>query len=163
MSGRLTDGKAATLDPGGAPDRSTRILVADDQDGVRRFVGRALRKSGHHVELAKDGLAALEALAAEPFDLLIADIVMPGLDGVELALKAAKDYPDMPVLLITGYAAQHQRAHGLDHLIHGVLSKPFSLRQIQRAADTALATRPRTTYSDSAGPIRQNRRSNRSM
>ncbi len=86
-----------------------------------------------------DGLEALEVLARESFDLLVTDIVMPGLDGIALALKVTKDYPAMRVLLMTGYAAERQRAHNLDALIHQVLQKPFSLNDISKAVSEVLA------------------------
>ena len=82
------------------------------------------------VTAVDDGLQALEALDADTFDLLLTDIVMPGMDGIALALKVARDYPDLPVLLMTGFSAERQRAHNLDELICRVLVKPFSLRQI---------------------------------
>ena len=60
---------------------------------------------------------------------------MPELDGITLALKVSSDFPDMPILLMTGYAAERQRAHNLDVLIHDVITKPFTLRQICDAAE----------------------------
>ena len=78
-----------------------------------------------------DGLQALTALEKQPYDMMLADIVMPQLDGIALALKASKYYPDLPVLLMTGYAAERQRAHNLDALIHDVISKPFALTEIR--------------------------------
>ncbi len=115
-----------------------RILIAEDDTAVREFVGRALTHGGHYVDTAEDGLAALEILGEQDYDLLITDIVMPGLDGIELSLKVTKEKPDMAILLMTGYAAERQRAHNLDALIHQVLAKPFSLRQICDAAEQAL-------------------------
>jgi CheY-like chemotaxis protein len=120
-----------------------RILLVDDEEPIREFVSRALQLSGRDVQVtvATDGLEALEALAAGPYDLLITDIVMPGLDGIELALKVAKDYPDVTIVLMTGYTTERQRAYGLDHLIHKVVSKPFSLKQIRAAVEEALRAR----------------------
>ena len=118
-----------------------RVLVVEDEAAVRTFVARALAHTGHEVETANDGLAGLARLNAEPFDLMITDIVMPGLDGIELALKVAKEQPDMAILLMSGYAMERQRAHNLDALIHQVIAKPFSLQQICAAADDALARR----------------------
>ena len=118
-----------------------RVLIAEDDAGVREFVSRALSHGGHEVATANDGLEALGVLDDESFDLLVTDIVMPNLDGIALALKVAKEYPAMPVLLMTGYAAERQRAHNLDVLIHNVITKPFTLRQICEAADEALAIR----------------------
>ena len=115
-----------------------KILVAEDESAVSAFVVRALAHAGHDVEAVPDGLAALARLSAERFDLLLTDIVMPGLDGIALALKASKDYPDMRILLMTGFAAERQRAHNLEALIHRVISKPFSLDEICAAVDDAL-------------------------
>ena len=126
----------------------SRILVAEDDEAVRQFVSRALSLQGHDVTAVDDGGQALEALHARSYDLLLTDIVMPGLDGIALALKAAKTYPDMPVLLMTGYAVERQRAHNLDALIGHVISKPFSLKEICATVSDALrrgrrAPRPR--------------------
>lgn len=107
------------------------ILVAEDDTAVREFVGRALRQDGHEVTVVNDGQQALSALEEGKFDLVLADIVMPKLDGIALALKAAKDYPWTPVLLMTGYAAERQRAHNLDALINDVIAKPFTLADIR--------------------------------
>jgi CheY-like chemotaxis protein len=118
-----------------------RILVAEDDEAVRTFVTRALEQRGFQVTAANDGLQALECLKEGPFDLLVTDIVMPGLDGIGLALKVTRDHPDLPVLLMTGYSAERQRAHNLDELIAEVVVKPFTLKQICEAAETALGLR----------------------
>ena len=118
-----------------------RILIAEDDPAVRQFVARALIHDGHEVHTSDDGLQAIEDLGENTYDLLITDIVMPGLDGIALALKAAKEYPDMAILMMTGFAAERQRAHNLDALIHEVVPKPFSLKQICEAAAEALAMR----------------------
>ncbi|HEY0525897.1 MAG TPA: response regulator [Stellaceae bacterium] len=116
-----------------------KVLLAEDDGAVKAFVVRALGYRGHQVTSVGDGLAALDRLGAESFDLLLTDIVMPGLDGIALALKASKDWPDMRILLMTGFAAERQRAHNLEALIHRVVSKPFSLAEICDAVDQALA------------------------
>ena len=116
-----------------------KILLAEDDDSMRHFPGRALERAGHEVFSVSQGDEALPVLAEGRFDLLLADIVMPQLDGIALALKVSRDHPDMPILLMTGYAAERQRAHNLDALIHDVITKPFTLREIcdtvQRAID----------------------------
>lgn len=118
-----------------------RILIAEDDDAVREFVARALALQGHEVTAVMDGGKALEALAAAPYDLLLTDIVMPGMDGIALALKVAKNHPALPVLLMTGYAAERQRAHNLDALICRVLLKPFTLKEVCGAVAEVLADR----------------------
>lgn len=115
-----------------------RILVAEDEDAVRAFVARALGLAGHDVTTVADGGAALEAVSGESYDLLLTDIVMPVMDGIALALKVSAELPDLKILLMSGYAAERQRAHNLDALIADVVVKPFSLEQITAAVDAAL-------------------------
>lgn len=117
--------------------------MAEDDEAVREFVSRALSYYGHQVTAVPDGGAALEALEKSPFDLMLTDIVMPGLDGIALALKATKVRPAMPVVMMTGFASERQRAHNLDALIDRVVAKPFSLKEICAAVDDALASRRR--------------------
>ena len=116
-----------------------RILVAEDDAAVNAFVVRALRHRGHDVTGVADGIAALGELAGANFDLLLTDIVMPGLDGIALALKVSKDHPAIRILLMTGFASERQRAHNLEALIHRVIAKPFSLEEICAAVDEELA------------------------
>jgi two-component system, cell cycle response regulator CpdR len=83
-----------------------RILIAEDEEGVRSLVARALRLDGHEVMTANDGAAALDVLtrAESAFELLLTDIRMPVMDGIALALAAARDHPSLAILLMTGYA-----------------------------------------------------------
>ena len=105
-----------------------RILIAEDEEPLRNLVRRALADAGHDVAAAADGAEALDLInRAKPrFDLLLADIKMPVMDGIALALAAARDDPELIILLMTGYADQRERAHGLDALIHDVIAKPFT-------------------------------------
>jgi CheY-like chemotaxis protein len=120
-------------------DDTQWILVADDELAVRQFVERALNYAGYGVTAVADGVAALEALGQRAYDLLLTDIVMPEMDGIALSLKAAKEYPNMKILMMSGYANQRQRAHNLDFLAHEVISKPFSLDEITRRVQQTLA------------------------
>ena len=115
-----------------------RILVAEDERALREFVCRALGQDGHTVTSVEDGLEALSVLATGEFDLLLTDIVMPGMDGIALALKVARDNPELPILLMSGFALERQRAHNLDALIHEVIPKPFTLREITDAVAKVL-------------------------
>jgi two-component system, cell cycle response regulator CpdR len=121
-----------------------RILLADDES-VRALVARALAEDGHEVIVTADGGEALDRLARDDgrFDLLLTDVKMPVMDGIALALAAARDHPDMVILLMTGYADQRERAHGLDALIHDVIAKPFSNQEIRAAVKEALASAAR--------------------
>ncbi|PLX44833.1 MAG: response regulator [Hyphomicrobiales bacterium] len=116
------------------------ILVAEDDGAVRDFVRRGLELHGHEVTAVADGGEAAQLLfcADRAFDLLLADIRMPVMDGIALALRAARDCPLMPVLLMTGYADQRERARELEAIIRGVLQKPFTLEQLAGAVTLAL-------------------------
>ena len=116
-----------------------RVLVAEDEPAVRAFVVRALQHARHEVTAVEDGQQALERLVEAEFDLLVTDIVMPHLDGIALALKATRDWPEMAVLLMTGYPAERQRAFNLDELIDRVILKPFTLDQFLAATRAALS------------------------
>ncbi len=119
-----------------------KILVAEDDDAVRELVMRALDEDGHELTGAADGAEALDALSHDGrYDLLLTDVKMPVLDGIALALAAGRDHPDLAIMLMTGYADQRERAHGLDALVHDVINKPFSVEQIKGAVREALVAR----------------------
>jgi CheY-like chemotaxis protein len=117
-----------------------RLLVAEDDEAVRAFLEKAFELDGHDVRTAEDGALALEVLVEESgaFDLLLTDIQMPVMDGIALALSVVRDYPDLPILLMTGYANQRERAHGLEALVEDVIMKPFSLADIREAVGDVL-------------------------
>ena len=122
-----------------------RILLAEDEIAVRALVTRALTQDGHDVVATVDGGEAYDAFtsAKEKFDLLLTDIKMPVMDGIALALAVARDNPELPIVLMTGYADQRERASGLDALIYDVIAKPFTLGEIQYAIAGALAATPK--------------------
>lgn len=115
-----------------------RILIAEDEVAVRTLLVRVFARDGHEVDSAADGAAALERLAAGSFDLLLSDIQMPVMDGIALALAAKRDNPALRIVLMTGYAAQRERAQGLQALIHDIVQKPFTLAEIRAALNAAL-------------------------
>ena len=121
-----------------------RILIAEDDDNVRAFVARALAHAGHEVVEAEDGGLASEVMLEEGgrFDLLLSDIKMPVMDGIALALNVASSWPEVTILLMTGFADQRERAHGLEALIYDVIPKPFSLQVLMDKVADALAGRP---------------------
>ncbi len=121
-----------------------RILLTEDDESVRAFVSRALQLDGHQVETAGDGLEALERLTASDggYDLLVSDVKMPLMDGIALAHKAASQWPGLPILLMTGFADQRERADDLSQVIRDVLTKPFTLQQIREAVSDAAAEAP---------------------
>jgi len=121
-----------------------RILVAEDDSSVRAFVVSALTMKGHEVVAAEDGGLAAEMAEEEQgrFDLLLSDIKMPIMDGIALALEVASKYPDIIIVLMTGFADQRERAHGLEALIYDVIVKPFTLADLIAKVDDALAGKP---------------------
>lgn len=120
-----------------------RILIADDEDAMRSLVARAIAMDGHDITTAEDGAEALEILTRDEgnFDLLLTDIKMPVMDGIALALAAARDFPNLKILLMTGFADQRERASGLDAIVHDVITKPFAVADIRTAVADALASR----------------------
>ena len=117
-----------------------RVLIADDEESMRMLTARAIAMDGHTTITAQDGAEALEILTREAgaFDLLLSDIQMPVMDGIALALAAARDFPQLTILLMTGFADQRERASNLNAIAHDVISKPFSVADIRAAVADAL-------------------------
>lgn len=116
-----------------------RILLTEDDDSVRAFVSRALELDGHQVETACHGVEAMDRLTERQggFDLLVTDVKMPIMDGIALAHEAAGQWPGLPILLMTGFADQRERAKDLAEVIKDVVTKPFTLQQIRAAVSEA--------------------------
>ena len=106
-----------------------RILLAEDDESMRVYLTRALERVGYMVTAVDRGTAALPLLESEPFDLLLTDIVMPEMDGIELAQKAAVVAPDIRVMFITGFAAVTLKA-SREAPRAKMLSKPFHLKDL---------------------------------
>ena len=111
-----------------------RILLAEDDESMRVYLARALERSGYEVTAVDRGTAALPLIENELFDLLLTDIVMPEMDGIELAQKAAIVAPEMRVMFITGFAAVALKA-GRAAPSAKILSKPFHLRDLVAEVD----------------------------
>ena len=111
-----------------------RILLAEDDESMRTFLVRALERAGYEVVAVESGAAALPHLARDGFDLLLTDIVMPEMDGIELAQRAQALSPRMRVMFITGFAAVALGA-GAAPANAKVLSKPFHLRDLVSEID----------------------------
>lgn len=116
-----------------------RILVAEDDDAMRQFLAVALARSGHEVVAVGDGESASRNIEQDDYDLLLADIRMPGVDGLQLARAARDRQPLLPILLITGYAAEALNARDLIEKDVRVFSKPFHLHEIIRQVSHLLA------------------------
>ena len=107
-----------------------RILLAEDDNDMRRFLERALEQAGYRVVSFDNGLAAYNRLREEPFELLLTDIVMPEMDGIELARRATELDPDIKVMFITGFAAVALNPDSNAPRDAKILSKPFPLRDL---------------------------------
>lgn len=116
-----------------------RILLAEDDDDMRNFLLRALQRAGHEVIACPDGSDAYDRLREEPFDLLLTDIVMPQMDGIELARRAADLDPDLKVMFITGFAAVALAPDSKAPKDAKVLSKPFHLRELVAEVEKMMA------------------------
>jgi two-component system cell cycle response regulator CpdR len=116
-----------------------KILLAEDDNDMRRFLVRALSNAGYQVISFDNGRSAYERLREEPFELLLTDIVMPEMDGIELARRATEIDPDLKVMFITGFAAVALNAAQQTPRDAKVLSKPFHLKDLVNEVDRLLA------------------------
>ncbi|WP_439271686.1 cell cycle two-component system response regulator CpdR [Pseudochrobactrum sp. HB0163] len=115
-----------------------RILLAEDDNDMRRFLVKALERAGYHVTHFDNGASAYERLREEPFSLLLTDIVMPEMDGIELARRATEIDPDLKVMFITGFAAVALNPDSNAPREAKVLSKPFHLRDLVNEVEKML-------------------------
>ena len=116
-----------------------RILLAEDDESMRGFLQRALAKAGYEVIAFANGKDAHERLQEGPFSLLLTDIVMPQMDGIELARRASELDPQIKIMFITGFAAVTLNTNSRAPKNARVLSKPFLLKDLVREIDRLLA------------------------
>ena len=117
----------------------SRILLAEDDHDMRRFLAKALQNAGHDVVAFDNGRSAYERIREEPFTLLLTDIVMPEMDGIELARRATELDPDLKVMFITGFAAVALNPDSNAPTDAKVLSKPFHLKDLVNEVEKLLA------------------------
>ncbi len=117
----------------------SKILLAEDDNDMRKFLVRALENAGYEVTSYDNGLSAYNRLCEEPFTLLLTDIVMPEMDGIELARRATELDPDIKVMFITGFAAVALNPDSNAPKNAKVLSKPFHLRDLVMQVERMLA------------------------
>src|ERR1043166_7918311 len=116
-----------------------KILLAEDDNDMRRFLVKALENAGFEVSPHDNGMSAYQRLREEPFEMLLTDIVMPEMDGIELARRAAELDPDIKIMFITGFAAVALNADSKAPKDAKVLSKPFHLRDLVNEVQKMLA------------------------
>ena len=116
-----------------------KILLAEDDNDMRRFLVKALENAGYEVTDYDNGMSAYRRLREEPFELLLTDIVMPEMDGIELARRAAELDPDIKIMFITGFAAVALNPDSQAPKEAKVLSKPFHLRDLVNEVQKMLA------------------------
>ena len=122
-----------------SPLTHQRILLAEDDDSMRGFLARALERAGYDVIAYDNGADAFARLKEEPFTLLLTDIVMPRMDGIELARRASELDPDLKIMFITGFAAVTLNSELQAPKDARVLSKPFHLKDLVSEIDKLLA------------------------
>jgi len=117
-----------------------KLLIVEDDESVRTLAARALERAGHSIDVAADGAQGLDAIRAAcgRYDLVVSDIRMPEMDGIEMAKAAAGAFPGMRIMLMTGYAEQRERAEDLAGIIRDVVQKPFTLAELRDRVGRAL-------------------------
>jgi excisionase family DNA binding protein len=115
-----------------------RVLIVDDEESIRELLSRWLEQAEYDVETAADGQAGVEKLRRHDYDLLIADLKMPGLDGLSMIREAKRLKADLPVIIITGFSDESSAIEAVNLGVTGYLTKPFRLPQVLAAAARAL-------------------------
>jgi excisionase family DNA binding protein len=132
--GRSGPMRAAPVPVGGRP----RVLVVDDEAAIRDLLSKTLALAEYDVDLAPDGRTALERLRIIPYDLLITDLKMPGVDGLAVIREARRLKADIPVIIITGFSTEASAIEAVNLGVSGYLTKPFRVPRVLAAAAKAL-------------------------
>ncbi|HWK10796.1 MAG TPA: response regulator [Vicinamibacterales bacterium] len=115
-----------------------RVLVVDDEASIRDLLAKTLALAEYDVDVAPDGRSALERMRLYPYDLLIADLKMPGMDGLTVIREAKRYKADLPVIIITGFSTESSAIEAVNLGVAGYLTKPFRVPQVLAAAAKAL-------------------------
>ncbi len=138
-----TRATAPALESPAMPERTSintrpRILVVDDEASIRDLMAKTLALAEYDVDVAPDGRTALERMRLQPYDLLIADLKMPGIDGLSVIREAKRYKADLPVIIITGYSTESAAIEAVNLGVSGYLTKPFRVPQVLAAVAKAL-------------------------
>ena len=115
-----------------------RVLVVDDEASIRDLLAKTLALAEYDVDVAPDGRSALERMRMYPYNLLIADLKMPGMDGLTVIREAKRYKADLPVIIITGFPSETSAIEAVNLGVAGYLTKPFRVPQVLAAAAKAL-------------------------
>src|SRR6188474_3449904 len=115
-----------------------RVLVVDDEASIRDLLAKTLALAEYEVDVAPDGRSALDRMRMYPYDLLIADLKMPGMDGLSVIREAKRYKADLPVIIITGFSTESSAIEAVNLGVAGYLTKPFRVPQVLSAAAKAL-------------------------
>ena len=121
-----------------ASNARPRVLVVDDEASIRDLLSKTLALAEYDVDVAPDGRSALERMRMYPYDLLIADLKMPGMDGLTVIREAKRYKGDLPVIIITGFSTESSAIEAVNLGVAGYLTKPFRVPQVLAAAAKAL-------------------------
>ena len=129
---------ASPARPAAAGSARPRVLVVDDEASIRDLLAKTLALAEYDVDVAPDGRTALERMRLYPYDLLIADLKMPGMDGLTVIREAKRYKADLPVIIITGFSTESSAIEAVNLGVAGYLTKPFRVPQVLAAAAKAL-------------------------
>ena len=129
---------AAPARPDATGNTRPRVLVVDDEASIRDLLAKTLALAEYDVDVAPDGRSALERMRLNPYDLLIADLKMPGMDGLTVIREAKRYKADLPVIIITGFSTESSAIEAVNLGVAGYLTKPFRVPQVLAAAAKAL-------------------------
>jgi len=134
-SGQVSDSGASRAAAGAS---RPRVLVVDDEASIRDLLAQTLALADYDVDVAVDGRGALDRIRLDPYDLLIADLKMPGMDGLSVIREAKRLKNNLPVIIITGYSTESSAIEAVNLGVTGYLTKPFRVPQVLAAAAKAL-------------------------
>jgi excisionase family DNA binding protein len=135
---RLRTGRYGPSRPAESLQGRARVLVVDDEETIRNLLSKTLALADYEVDVATDGRTALDRMRMIPYDLLITDLRMPGVDGLSVIREARRLKADIPVLIVTGYSSEASAIEAINLGVQGYLTKPFRVPRVLAAAAKAL-------------------------